>query len=605
MQRQPELDKLRSIISKGLTSAESLYKKEKYNDCLSLLNRVEFRVKQHVNLLADSVYELYDRRCLVLRRLGNPARAKADAFTMIKLKPTACKGYFCAAKLYEMEKNTSKALQVYSKGLEKIDPTDPTFTRFVNAYNSFCEIAKVKQGKDHTTHKRDPMLVLPYPDIFHHVLEMVPLQTVVACTQVSKLWRKIIRSDQNLWCQNMDLSVKFYKWKEGSELREVLQPAVGPSQTMKINFLKINRISPNSELPCLNFFSTNLSGRIRELDISLETLAVFSLFVTAPETLFSGLEVLTLTSTCSYEIIVDILNCIPSLKDLNVTYLSDRSPNWYLRELAMNRKQKHILPPSTSKIYPLERLSLKGLNNEGSQSRILTLIRTRTPLLKHLLVHYNQLSPLQAPGIHSLLETTLLQLESLSVRNDNKHTGYHLLSPMKSVHIRDTYFTNPPEIPAPRSKDFTTEELRVSHCTLGFSNPAQSYSHYFDHLLCGKNLLHLFLEFSSMQAIYSSDGYHLFISSRFPNLRTLSLGGNSGVKDETAKAIASSPRVPENVILSMTGTSDSGFDALVKAGVKKLGVQGCYIKNTSLLSYQEAGVKLLEYRRFQSAASIF
>lgn len=517
---------------------------------------------------------------------------------MIKLNPNVSKGYLCAAKVCEMEGNASLALKIYTDGLNNLPLIEPTRLRLKNAYDAFAETLKSKDTKKEVGRK-DPMQVLPYPDIFHHILELLPLQTIVACTMVSKLWRTVIRSDQNLWCQNMDLRVKFYKWTDGAALREAIRPAMGPSQSMKISYLKINRIHPNSELRCLNFFSSNLSGRIRELHIELETLAAFYLFVTAPTDLFKGLEVLSISSTFSYDILLDVLLGIPSLKELTVIYSSIKTPSWYTRELDMNRKKKNLTRPEIPDTFPLERLSLIGLRNQGPASPTLTLIRSRMPMLKHLSLHYNKQENQRGPGIHSLLETTLLQLESLTVHNDNTFTGYHFLSPIKSIHIQGTSFTRPPDMPS-NPLEFTTEELRVNHSTWNLPLPSHSYSQYFDHLRCGHHLRHLFLEFASMPLLYTSNGYQNYIAARFPYLRTISLGGNSQVKNETAKAIASSKKVPENVILSMTATTDEGFDILVKSGVRKLGLQGCSVSGSSINRYKELNIKFLQYQRFFS-----
>lgn len=610
-----EPSKLKIQMVKAFELAEAQYKKGKHAECLRILNRIELRLKSHQLPDDDEsddgidLYQLYDRRCLVYRRTNRYPKAREDAASMISLKPKAPKGYLCSAKIYEMERNVPMAMKVYRAGLENIAKDDPGYQRFKDAFVLFqrqVTAATATTASDGATpgtapKLTDPMLVLPYPDIFHTVLEYVPTRTVLACTEVSKLWRQTILADQNLWCQGLDLSVKFYKWTQAA-LRVALKPAVSPSASLMIKSLKIDRIHPNHEIPCLNIIAQTLSGRIEKVEIELETIALFSVFAERSGPIFGGLVSLTLTSAFSCEILEGLLNMVPTLRELSVTCLTSYPPSWYSTLINVNEIGGPGNTTLPNRPYLLERLSLTRLQNVGTQSPFLVLIGNRLPSLKHLLIHYDKKISI-GNGIHALLGNpgSLPSLESVSIKNDHTFVGYHVMSNnIKNISISNTAFHSAPPIAVDQLElpYYTTEELRISRCSLN-TTPLLSISTYFDHFKCGPALVHLFLEFTPVLSIFSLEGYQRLVALRFPRLRTISLAGNSQVTNETAKAISKSANVPRNVVLSLTSVSDEGFDLLVKAGVKRLGLQGCSnVTMRSTAQYLEMGIKYLEYRRF-------
>lgn len=584
-----EVTKIKAMLAKSMPAAEVLYKKEKFQDCLRLLNILELRMQRFKKQFVPELFELYDKRCLVNRRLKHYRKAHLDASHMIRLDQKAYKGYLCTGKVFEMEGNATMALKMYTAGMEHVHKDDKNYPKLKNAFDQLEKHVNCKTQSTIPLSRTDPMSILPYPDIFHHILAMVPLRTVVICMKVSKYWRQMILSDQYLWCKNLDLSTKGYKWKQLVEIKNMLKPALGPSTSMMINTLMINRIQSSSQVAYLNYFALVLSGRLRDLSIELDSLAIFTLFSTTHDTIFNGLEKLTITSPFSFDILKALLDRVPSLRELDITYLSSDTPNSYHDVLKLSQKGLKINPPPEGP-YALEKLALRSFDNVSSPSQTTLLIRDRLPSLKHLLIHFTK-HGVSTPGIYNLLETSFPDLESFSISNDVKLRFKIKSNCIKNISISHTQFAQVFNLPPPAST--STEELRLSHC-----NYQGEASCLLDNLKCGPNLVHLFVEFTALPALFTAQGYMTFISGKYPHLRTISLAGNNDVTDATAKAISMSPNVPQNVILSMTRVTDVGSDHLVKAGVKKLGIQNCSVSMASMRRYTEMGVKLLQYKRF-------
>lgn len=579
-----DTSKIKAYISQVLDSAESLYKKNKYHDCIKILHRLELRVRPYTDRLSDEIFDIHDKRCLVYRKIKDFTKARNDANSMIRINPKAFKGYLCAAKLYEMEGSAQLALKMYNAGLANIDKEDPAYQRFKNAYSSFKQSLDASDRKQIPT---DPIKHLPYPDIFHNILKMLPLRTIVACARVSKEWRQFILHDHNLWCQGFDLSVKSYTWSLRT-LKIVLKPALGSSQSpMMISSLTINRIPPPSELAFLKYFGTNLSGRLRALNVQFETVALYEFMSNTPGIIFGGLQTLTISSVFCFNMLKDLLENIPSLKELNVISASSSPPNWFNKSIK-----------DSSQPYVIESLSLKNLIDD---LRVLKLINDRMQGLKRLEIYYSlsasRNTSLRDSRLCNILQNGMDNLECFSTSNDVSPFGYTFRSnAIKSIKIhRSVYSPSHSVSPHPNTSHYSTETLRLFHCS--FSEP-NSHDRIFHHLRCGPNLVLLFLEFTNLEGLYSEEGYRTNIANRFPNLRTISLAGNSSVSNRTAKAIAESPTVPNNVILSLTSVTDRGFDELVKAGVHLLGLQHCNINIKSIQGYRSKGISLYEHSRF-------
>lgn len=584
-----EVAKIRAMLAKSMPAAEEFYKKEKFQDCLRLLNVLEMRMQRFKKQLVPELFELYDKRCLVHRRMSRYRKAHLDASLMIRLDQKAYKGYLCTGKVFEMEGNSTMALKMYTAGMEHVRKDDKNYQKLKYAFHQLEKHITSKTHSKISSSRTDPMTILPYADIFHQILAMVPMRTVVTCMKVSKYWRQMILADQYLWCKNLDLSTNVYKWKQLSEIKNMLKPALAPSTSMIIGTLRINRIQPSSQIAYLNYFARALSGRLRDLCVELDSLAIFTLFSTTHDTIFNGLDKLTITSPFSFDILKALLDRVPSLRELDATYLSSDTPNSYHDVLKLSQKGLNLKSPPEGP-YALERLALRFIDNDDSPSKTILLIRDRLPLLKHLLIHYSKRG-ISRPGVYNILETALPHLESFSVSNDTQLRFQFKSNCIKAIAISHTSFAQVFNLPPPAST--STEEVRLSHCK--YQGEA---SCLLDNLKCGPNLVHLFVEFTALPALFTAQGYMTFISGKYPHLRTISLAGNNDVTDATARAIALSSNVPLNVILSMTRVTDVGSDHLVKAGVKKLGIQNCSVSMASIKRYTDMGVKLLQYKRF-------
>lgn len=582
-----QIDSVRKLAAKNLTHAESLFKLNKFQECIRSLNLLEIRLRPFANQLSNELYDCFDKRCLVHRQLRNFPKARLDANSMMTLDSKKYKGYLCAAKLYEMEGVTNMALKMYRAGLANINRKDQMNQRFINAYTKFKSSIAADTSIQIPT---DPIKRLPYPDIFHNILKLLSLQTIVKCTMVSKEWRKLILADTNLWCQGLDLTVKTYRWEGLAALESALKPVLQSSRPSILNSLAINRIRETSERPILNFIATKLHNRLRHLNIKFQATTMYRFIEESRLPIFPKLESLTLRSVFDFNLLNDILGCIPDLKELHVECTSEPPPVSFAPRFNFNTTlDPSNGDPSLLKSYPLQKLVLLNCIPDARFPKLLRSLKALRKLQIQLIEPRGPLST-----VHLSLDD-LSHLESFSVCNNHSNSPFAFGAQMKNISISNCAYPSYTVHPHPDTLHYNTQVLRLTRCVFSLPHNVDSLWH---HLHCGPNLVHMFLEFTNLKPVFSEAGYSLYIAQQFPKLRTISLGGNIEVSDQTARAIANSPNTPSHVILSLTSVTDVGFDYLIRAGVVVLGLQNCQVTMRSLAEYRSKGVTLLEYARF-------
>lgn len=613
------LNKFTVTIERGLKEAELLFKSNQLPKAAEYLSKVYAGIQQrdpkHIKYL-DQLYEVLDKRCLVYRRLGKLKLAFEDATLAIKLKPLAYKGYLCAGKISEMGHKAETAKLFYLRGLKALPKDDPGYHQLYKAYKSFNQFIELKRKKeeqrqrDDAKVRSDPITSLPYADVFHYILRDLPYRDVIVCSMVSKTWRELILQDASLWMRGIDLSVKFYKWKFDDDFHTAFRPALKGVDLKKgqIKSVKINRLYPRSEALFLNYFALDLSNRLKQLDIEFETEALFNFFVKPrKEPIFENLEALSLRSPANETIIFEILKNIPTLLSLEITISTFVTPSWFFtqwtkerRGISLNHDFDHTLK--------LEKLKINGIPLRNNQShKELDWIETSLLNLKHLQLKYANQSNgsfvgnehIQAQLYRAIKK--LAHLETFLIYGLSSSHCFQFSSEfIKTINISNVWFQSL-DMSFPYPQNYPVTELRLSRLSLDTLDTPQMLGQFFSDLRCKENLLHLFVEFVSIKHIFTEAGYASFVTEHFPNLRTISFSGSDQVTNATAKAIAESPNVPQNVILAITKVTDEGFDRLVKAGVKRICLQGCNVSMRSIKAYEESGVKLLTYSRFQGA----
>lgn len=608
-------------IERRLFQAKRYFEESKYTESHSTLRRLAhfIETRPNSNEWRVELFDVYSRQAHLSRTMRNFTDAVNSAKAMIKLDPKHYKGYLCGAKACEMNNDTSKAAFFYQKGLSTIEKDTEGFEVLTKSASLFRNAVNLRKQKrqfqiDVSKSLRDPICELPYADIFHLILRMLSLQDVVSCTRVSKDWRRLILDDSSLWAFNLDLSVKFHKWKFDSAFRNAIAPALKHAEvTGMIKFLKINRLTPSSEISFINCFAKQLAGRIMKLDIELETLALYSVVASAEQNLFTKLHSFTYKGCWSHDLLEEILIKVPTLKELTVTITKNGPPSWYHQELALNKMKKGIPIENNlkeSEVFPLEKLHLSMITSVIGQQVFpeLDMIEQHLPYLKDLKLHYrNKILPnatRRCQRLNTILHEGLSNLEQLNV---NVHDPGQL-DIFKSDKIKKIVFSNGwfhPEIALEqRPKNLTCETLSLTKFWASGSEN-MLMNHFFFQMCCGSTLRNLFLEFCSMLSIYTRAGYNRYITDTFPNLNTVSFSGSLYVTNETAQAIALSPNVPPNVILAMTNVSDIGVDLLVRAGVKTLCIQGCSVTMNTMNRHQSTGgVKFVSYPRFYQSDEI-
>lgn len=613
------LNKFAVSIERGLKEAESLFKNKQLLKAADHLSKIHSGILQRDAKLTkylDQLYEVLDKRCLVYRRLGKLKFALEDAKSAIKLKPVAYKGYLCAGKISEMGHQPEAAKAFYLRGLKALPKKDPGYNLLYKAYKNFNHFMELKHKKeedrkrDDAKLRSDPIVFLPYADVFHYILRDLPYRDVIVCSMVSKLWRELILHDASLWTRGIDLSVKFYKWKFDNDFHTAFKPVLkGVDLTKgKIRYLKINRLYPRSESLFFNYFALDLSNRLQRLDLELETEALFTFFVKPrKEPIFENLEALSLRSSANETVIFEILENIPTLLSLEIDISTYTTPSWFFTQWTKERKGT-TLEREFKRILRLENLKIQGIPLRNNLShKELYWIENNLANLKHLQLKYVNQS--NSPYVESELIQTqfyraiknLVNLETFIVYGlSSLHYLKFSSESIRKINISNMWFKSfAVDDSLPRSYPVT--ELRLSRMSLEALDTQRKIVRFFSDLRCKENLLHLFIEFVSIKHIFTEEGYVSFVTKNFPNLRTVSFSGSDQVTNATAKVIAESHPVLQNVILAITKVSDEGFDRLVKAGVKRICLQGCNVSMRSVRAYEESGVKLLTYSRFQGA----
>lgn len=165
------------------SDAREAFAQKKFKESVALFTRAITLKPDHSTLLdcRAASYEKVDQLALALR----------DAKSIIEIAPTESRGYLRAGKVLSLQKKYDKAIQVYKRALEKVDPID-------SRYHQIALMQAQVEKKANPAPIRDFMQVLPY-DVSSIIFSMLSFDRRVQCTGVCKSWRNFALSWSGMW----------------------------------------------------------------------------------------------------------------------------------------------------------------------------------------------------------------------------------------------------------------------------------------------------------------------------------------------------------------------------------------------------------------------
>lgn len=612
---------MKSRLQDGLKQARSQYMKNDLRRAISILDKLEGLYINFEKLhdtsdeeLVEIIYQIYDRRGLCFRKLQNYKSALKDANSMIEIQKSNPKGYLVKGKLQEAMGIRSRAINTYSKGLaESLDGQSLLYRQLKVALESALQ----KVNSSNTIVKKrsnvtDPIFVLPYSDIFHHILFLLDFKTIIRCTQVSKTWRRMIITDTKLYGEKLDLTLRYQKprnyitgWDK-PELTKILNTASG-SRQRAIRNVDLSIISKKREYEIIKMVFKEFGHCITNLTIKLVTNALFDIFLENFDNNIpccAGIESLTVTAPLPPFLIPFLINNSPKLKSLNAISTEFIETNWYnhkLRKLLTKKNttiQKFFEKTPSGMLLEEVQIDNSSTPPNGMERELLKYVETNFyKTLKKISLAFqkknDQTGPLlHIPGIVNKMDC----LEHLSIRGAIlDQVPSVLIKPLKTLSLSDSKVRSVVLDSQESPPLLSMEELRLFHCSIPMRD-GRYFSKMIQDFGCGEKLKCLFLEYLRLPFLYDEDGYHQFIRMKFPNLEQLSFGGNSEVNDVTACAIVAQNPFPKTVILSHTSTTFHGFCKLFRAGVQYVGLQRCDLSIMELQDLERLGLatKLIE-----------
>ncbi|KAI7859537.1 hypothetical protein BDC45DRAFT_530768 [Circinella umbellata] len=140
--------------------------------------------------LFDSMMALLDLRALTYGKTMQIDKGLLDAQQMIRYAPTMAAGYLRAGNLYTLNSKYQEAMQIYKQGLQAI-PEHLSHER-VTLQKGY-DTAKARQER-----RIDYISKLPF-DIACHVIDYLPMYSLLQALGVSKEWRDRLTSYTKVW----------------------------------------------------------------------------------------------------------------------------------------------------------------------------------------------------------------------------------------------------------------------------------------------------------------------------------------------------------------------------------------------------------------------
>ena len=148
------------------------------------------QVSAVMNDMGQVAMELLKTRAVIWARKGKYEEELQDAWTMILLAPKNSVGYICAGYRYINQGFQEQAINVFSKGLEKVPKTDVQYGLLIKGK----EEAKTRQD-----HRFDILGCLPY-DIACSIIDKYFSQDqLVQYSRICSTWRSLITNYPKVW----------------------------------------------------------------------------------------------------------------------------------------------------------------------------------------------------------------------------------------------------------------------------------------------------------------------------------------------------------------------------------------------------------------------
>lgn len=168
---------------KVFSEASAAFKQNKFQDAASLFTRALTLNPNNSTIL--------DCRSACYENLKEFDLALRDAATIIKLVPTESRGYLRAGKIFSIQKNYKKAVQIYTRALTKVNPQD-------KRYKQITDMKDKAEKKEKSLIGHDFMKILPY-DVISSIFSLLSFDRRIQCTGVSTTWRNFALNWSGMW----------------------------------------------------------------------------------------------------------------------------------------------------------------------------------------------------------------------------------------------------------------------------------------------------------------------------------------------------------------------------------------------------------------------
>ncbi|KAG2205115.1 hypothetical protein INT47_002209 [Mucor saturninus] len=163
--------------------ARQAFTDNQFKEAVALFTRALTLNPNHITLL--------DCRAASYEKLDQTKLALADAATIVKLAPTDPRGYLRGGKLFANQKKYSKALGLYNRALQKVDPVDPR-------YNLIVDLKSKAEKASKPPASMNMMDRLPY-DVIGLIFSYLSFDRRVQCSAVSQSWRRFALQWAGMW----------------------------------------------------------------------------------------------------------------------------------------------------------------------------------------------------------------------------------------------------------------------------------------------------------------------------------------------------------------------------------------------------------------------
>lgn len=352
-----------SLVDDKINLAILYFKLQNYEKALStynvLINQLKNlprstikQIRKSYNLLETPLVgpaihpklgSLLDQRAATYEKLNQLASALKDGRELIKLEPIGCKGYLRTGKiLYSLDKKV-EAYKCYQEGLYIIEKSikdynitvpEKLFTSLKTQYKALnIELKRkrtmaetkettklVKKTRIRTT---DPFAYFPV-DILELIFQNIPMNQILKCHTVSKLWYYTLTSIPRLYDFKCRANIALNEFVSGVRL---FKKICSYSSSKLVQHVRINHACNKQHLAKMldilireqGILPRNLSIMDKNFNLQL----LFHLFAKSGWKLlnFQNLESLKIGINCSIKYGHALLNMFKKLKALEIVIL--------------------------------------------------------------------------------------------------------------------------------------------------------------------------------------------------------------------------------------------------------------------------------------------